>query len=154
MEIKLEQKTEFLIDSSQLCFNPCFYGNQIRTSCRYSNLQHQDTRFNPCFYGNQIRTFQMQILVHFQGKVSILVFMEIKLELNVITGRLRASNFGFNPCFYGNQIRTCDWISIKSIEVLCFNPCFYGNQIRTFSIILKLNHDYQRFQSLFLWKSN
>jgi len=38
-------------------------------------------------------------------KVSILVFMEIKLE-HVLFEQDVFQKDGFNPCFYGNQIRT------------------------------------------------
>jgi len=37
-------------------FNPCFYGNQIRTGNLTTEVYENAYSFNPCFYGNQIRT--------------------------------------------------------------------------------------------------
>ena len=70
--------------SLKTCFNPCFRGTCSRTENFVLGICLGPRSFNPCFRGTCSRTVRVAFFCSMGFGVSILVFVELALELHVV----------------------------------------------------------------------
>ena len=185
--------------SSKACFNPCFTGSTTSTRTLLIFNECMRTRFNPCFTGSttstgwcskgKFRQWKFQslfywkyhfnlasfLLLLFQIFVSILVLLEVPLQLTtsfyitikgdkfqslfywkyhfnwnkIKNGALKA--FEFQSLFYWKYHFNNHYNLVYMVYIISFNPCFTGSTTST-EACSKYITKYVRFQSLFYWK--
>ncbi len=87
--------------------------------------------FNPCFSGTRPRSRKAKVNRCQIVKVSILVFLELALEVPYHGHTSRASSVSFNPCFSGTRPRSGNAIMTGEAIRYGFNPCFSGTRPRS-----------------------
>ena len=80
MEVRLNQNIFIMNDLTKICFNPCFNGSETKSR-------------------------QVQTQSHLGYGVSILVLMEVRLNLLLSKARHNAQQ-RFNPCFNGSETKS------------------------------------------------
>jgi len=104
--------------------------------------------FNPCFLGMGAFTRRKSHLRINWKNVSILVFLEWALSLQLPT-TIWALLICFNPCFLGMGAFTI-FKKPDAKQIICFNPCFLGMGAFTCFVSPVLLANWM-FQSLFSW---
>ena len=128
MEVALGLEPQIAARSLERGFNPCFRGSRPRTSERSERVQPNHDGFNPCFRGSRPRTpggLRPEACCY---GVSILVFVEVALGLQIDLQDISPIERMFQSLF--------SWKSPSDPVHRCPNDC-----------------DYCGFQSLFSWKS-
>ncbi len=109
--------------------------------------------FNPCFSGCQATTLAVLFLLFCRFvqdlRISILVLVDVRLQLGGQGISHLAGQVYFNPCFSGCQATTRREELNLSIRNLDFNPCFSGCQATTQWRSVSFCTDFRNFNPCF-----
>ena len=130
LEVPLQRRNGPWKSSYKIRFQSLFYWKYHFNADIMLKEELRELGFNPCFTGSTTSTTCHLYRLLIRGNVSILVLLEVPLQL-VCSPTIKFEILtGFNPCFTGSTTSTLpsEWYRLDGLG---FNPCFTGSTTST-----------------------
>ena len=131
MEVPLQRIINLERRNLNWCFNPCFNGSSSSTAFRDIDSWFKESVSILVLMEVPLQLCRNVRLPLLLLLVSILVLMEVPLQHPSLF-RVEWLLFSFNPCFNGSSSSTLFYCAQAIVWVCRFNPCFNGSSSSTF----------------------